>query len=340
VRALGAVVASVPVAGFLVQLVPWWRLGTWPLTPLTLGLAAALGLAATLNPWTRRGPWRVAGVLGAVTAAVMVADAATGSPLSLDAPFADNPIVAGRFHGLGNVAFALLGAGTLVLSAALTTGLPRRRAAWIVFGLGAAAVAVDGLPALGDDFGGVLALLPAVAVLGIVVSGVRLSARHAFAVLITTALTSAAFALYDYSRPPLERTHLGRFIGQITDGTAGSVVSRKLDNSLSTFTDGWARWITVGWILLALAAYVCHRQRRLRLPTAVDRRTAGGLLGALLVLAVLGTALNDSGVEIAAFTFYLAAPLLALLLEPVPRPPLALPVPQAGGGPREEVSPS
>jgi hypothetical protein len=333
-RTLGAVVASVPVASFLVQVVPWWRAGTWPLTPLTCGIAAALGSAATLIPWTRRGPWRTAGVVGAVTAAVIVADAATGSPLSLDAPFADNPIIAGRFHGIGNVALALLGAGTLVLSAALATALPRRRAAAVVFGLGIAAVAVDGLPALGDDFGGVLALLPAVAVLGLVVSGARTSARHALAVLIATGLTAAGFALYDYSRPPLQRTHLGRFVGQITDGTAGSVVARKLDSSLSTFTDGWARWIVAGWIVLAVAAYVRYRQGGLQLPAAFDHRTAVGLLGALLVLAVLGTALNDSGLEIAAFTFYVAAPLLALMMEPVPRPP---PTPAAV---RREIGPA
>jgi hypothetical protein len=319
-RPLGAVVASVPVASYLVQMVPWWRAGSWPLAPLTLGLAAAVGSAATLGPLARRNRWHTAAFVGAVTAAVIVADAATGSPLSLDAPFADNPIVAGRFHGIGNVAFALLGAGTLILAAAVATALRPRRAAAAVFGVGAAAVAVDGLPALGDDFGGVLALLPAVAVLGLVVSKVRISGGHALAVLVATVMTTAGFALYDYSRPPLQRTHLGRFIGQIADGSAGSVVARKLDSSLATFTDGWPRLVVVGWLVLALAAYVGHRQGSLRVAAAVDRRTAAGLLAALLVLAVLGAGLNDSGLEITAFTFYLAAPLLVPMVEPVPKP--------------------
>jgi hypothetical protein len=320
-RPLGAVVASVPVGSFLAQLVPWWRAGTWLLVPLTAGVAVVLGAVAVYGPWTRQGHWRTAGFVGAVTAAVIVADACTGSALSLDAPFGDNPIIAGRFHGIGNVAFALLGAGTLVFSAAVATGLRARRASAAVFGSGAVAVAVDGHPALGDDFGGVLALLPAVAVLGLVVSTVRISARHALAVLAATVTTTAAFALYDYTRPPSQRTHLGRFIGQVADGSAGSVTARKLDSSLASFTNGWHRWLVVGWLVLALAAYVGHRLGWIRVPATVDHRTAGGLLAALLVLAVLGAGLNDSGLAITAFTFYVAAPLLVPLVEPVPRVP-------------------
>jgi len=317
-RPLGAVVAGVPVAGYLVQVVPWWRAGSWPLAPLTLGFATALGLAASCTPWARRDPWHTPAVVGGVTAAVIVLDAATGSPLSLDAPFADNPIIAGRFHGIGNVAFALLGAGTLVLAAALARGRGSRRAAATVFGLGAVAVVVDGLPALGDDFGGVLALLPAVAVLGLVVAGVRPTGRYVLAVVVVTVATTAGFAVYDYSRPPALRTHLGRFVAQIADGTAGSVVGRKLGSSLATVTSGWPRWIVVGWLVLAVVAYVGHRTGKLRVAGSVDRRTAGGLMAALLVLGVLGAALNDSGVEVMAFAFYLAAPLLVPMIEPVP----------------------
>jgi hypothetical protein len=320
-RPLGAVVACVPVGSWLAQLVPWWRAGTWLLLPVTAGFAVALGAAAVFGPWTRHGPWRSAGFVGAVTAAVIVADACTGSPLSLDAPFGDNPIVAGRFHGIGNVAFALLGAGTLVLSAAVATGLRARRAAAVVFGSGAVAVVVDGHPALGDDFGGVLALLPAVAVLGLVVSRVRITGRHALAVLAVTVMTTAAFALYDYTRPATQRTHLGRFVGQLADGSAGPVMDRKLDSSLASFTNGTHRWVAVGWVVLALAAYVGHRLGRLRVPATVDHRTAGGLLASLLVLAVLGAALNDSGLAITAFTFYVAAPLLVPMVEPVQRAP-------------------
>ena len=319
-RPLGAVVAAVPVAGYLAQLVPWWRVGTWPLAPLTVGIAALLGLGAAGATRHRMPHWGTAAVVGGGTALVVFADAATGSPLSLDAVFADNPLVAGRFHGIGNVAFALLGAGSLLLGAALAADRPPRRATATVATVGGLAVLVDGLPILGDDFGGVLALLPAVAVLALTVSRTRVAVRHLVAVAVTTVVVTAAFAVYDFSRPASQRTHLGRFVGQLGDGSALSVVRRKLDTSLGTFTGGWARWVLLAWILLAVLAWLAFRRGLIRVAPAVDARTAGGLLAALVVLAFLGAALNDSGAEIPAFACYLALPLLIPLTEPVGRP--------------------
>jgi hypothetical protein len=315
-RPLGAVVAAVPVAGYLAQLVPWWRAGTWPIAALTAGVAVLLGLAAAAVPWARRSPWGTAALVGGATALVVVADAATGSPLSLDAPFADNPIIAGRFHGIGNVAFALLGAGTLVVAAVAAAGRPPRRAALTVVGLGAVAVVVDGLPTLGDDFGGVLTLVPAVAVLAFVVSGIRVSGRHVLAVVAAAVVLTLGLAVYDYSRPATMRTHLGRFVAQVLDGSAWAVVHRKLDTALSTITGGWPRWIVLGWIVLAVVAWLGHRSGRLRPAAGVDVRTARGLLAALVVLGLLGAAVNDSGAEVTAFVGYLAVPLLVPLLAP------------------------
>jgi len=269
--------------------------------------------------------------VGGGTALVVVADAACGSPLSLDAPFADNPIIAGRFHGIGNVAFALLGAGTLLLSASLVAHRSPRRAAVTVAVLGTVAVLVDGLPVLGDDFGGVPALVSAVAVLALAVSRTRVAWWQLVAVATTAAIAAAAFAFYDYSRPVFQRTHLGRFVGQLGDGSAVSVVHRKLDTSLGTFAGGWARWIVLGWVLLALGAWFAFRRGLLRVPAEVDPRTARGLLAALVVLVFLGAALNDSGAEIPAFAFYLAAPLLVSLTEPVPGPAPPSPAETAAG---------
>jgi hypothetical protein len=330
-RPVGAVVAAVPVAGYLAQIVPWWRAGTWPLAPLTAGIAVLIGLGAAAVTRRRMPRWGTAAVVGGGTALVVLADAATGSPLSLDGVFADNPIIAGRFHGIGNVAFALLGAGTLLLSAALAAHRPPRRAAATVTALGGLAVLVDGLPFLGDDFGGVLALVPAVAVLALTVSRTRVAVRHLAAVAATAVIVTAAFAFYDYSRPASRRTHLGRFVGQLGDGSAVSVVRRKMDTSLGTFTGGWARWIVVAWAMLAVVAWIAFRRGLVRVPADVDPHTARGLLAALIVLAFLGAALNDSGAEIPAFAFYLALPLLVPLLEPVPAPARPAPAEPVAG---------
>jgi hypothetical protein len=166
-------------------------------------------------------------------------------------------------------------------------------------------------------------LLPAVAILGLVVLQVRISWRRLIAVVLVTVTTTAGISLYDHLRPPAQRTHLGRFIGQLADGSAWTVVHRKLDSSLASFTDGWSRWIVVAWAVLAVVAWVGHRQGWLRLPADVDDRIAGGLLAALTVLAVLGAAFNDSGLGVTAFTFYVAAPLLVSMAQPLPEAPLS-----------------
>jgi hypothetical protein len=310
----------VPVAGYLAQLVPWWRVGTWPIAALTAAIAVAIGLGAAGTPWARRSRWGPAALIGGITALVVIMDAATGSALSLDAPFADNPIIAGRFHGIGNVAFALLGAGTLVLAAAAAAGRPPRRAALTVLVLGAVAVAVDALPGLGDDFGGVPALVPAVGVLAFAVSGVRVAGRHVLAVVGAAVVLSVGVALYDYSRPADLRTHLGRFVAQVVDGSAWAVVHRKLDTALGTVTGGWPRWIVAGWLVLGIATWIAARSGRLALSPAIDRHAARGLVLALLVLGIVGAMGNDSGVEIPAFVGYVAVPLLVPLLEPVRAP--------------------
>jgi len=314
--ALSAIVASVPIGSWLTQLVPWWRIGTWSLLPLGAAFAVVVGLCAARSPWPRDRRWRIAGVVGAVTAAVIVLDAATGSPLSLDAPFGDNPIIAGRFHGIGNVAFALLGTGTLLLAAALVAGTSGPRSAATVLGLGAVAVAVDGYPGLGDDFGGVLALLPAVCVLALLVSGLRVSWRYAVGIPAATVAIAAVFALVDYARPAAQRTHLGRFVQQVADGTAWDVMHRKLGSSLHTFAAGWPRWITLVWLALVVVVILGLRRGRLRMGQDVDVRTTRGLAVTLAVLGVLGAGLNDSGLAVTAFVLAVAVPLLVPQIEP------------------------
>lgn len=315
---VSASVAAVPAASWLIQLVPWWRAAHGWVAPLTAGFALLIGIVAVLSPWPRDRRWRPAAVVGAVTALVIAVDAATGSPLSLDAPFGDNPIIAGRFHGVGNVAFALLGTGTLMLAAAMAhaAGRPGARATASVVGVGTVAVVVDGYPGLGDDFGGVLALLPALGVLGLVVSGIRISWRWVAAVLGATLTTATVFALVDYSRPASQRSHLGRFVQQVADGSAWPVIGRKLDSSLGTFTGGWPRYVALIWLVLVVLAVIGRRRGRVGVPAGIGGRTVGGLVAALGVLAFLGAALNDSGLAVTAFVLYVATPAVTPLFGP------------------------
>ncbi len=317
-------VAALPVSAWLVQVAPWWRWGLWTAYALTAAWALALGQLALRGPW-RRHPWGPAAFLGGLSFLVIAVDVATGSHLQLDAPFGDNPVIAGRFRGVGNAAFAVLSAGALTVAAALARGRSRTRAALVVSGVGLVAVVVDGFPSLGDDFGGVLALLPAVLVLVLVVARLRPSVPRLAIVVGVGAAAAIGFALFDYSRPLAQQTHLGRFVGQLTDGTAWTVVHRKLDATLATFRRGYFRWSSLADLLLAGWAWRLWRQGRLSVPLP-DRLAVAGLGAAALTAGLLGAALNDSGLAVSALCWYVVTPLLVLRVTPVVEP-LAQPRP-------------
>ena len=120
---------------------------------------------------------------------LQVVDVVLGSRLQLDTPFGYSPIVAGRFQGLGNLAFALLAASAIVVATGArracasrrgrrrrdrrrdAAGLPRcgRSACW------RSRSSSTGCPVVGADVGGVLATVPAFALVLVLLAGWRVS---------------------------------------------------------------------------------------------------------------------------------------------------------------------
>jgi hypothetical protein len=260
----------------------------------------------------------------AFTVLVLVADQLAGAPLQFSAPLGDNPMVAGRFRGMGNTAFALLTTSVVLLVGVVGTRLVergrRRVAVGVAVGLGVLALAVDGLPVLGDDFGGMLAFLPVAAGLVVVVAGVRLTKVRVVLVVLALAAVILAVAIGDYLRPAETRTHIGRFVADVLDGDAGHVIARKARASFRSFTN-------VPALLVVVAAVTTLIAGRRRLAAAVLPPAFLVLLG---VLAFLGSTLNDSGVVVAAFVAATAVPPLALAATGLPAQPVGKPR-DAGG---------
>ncbi|QIM22264.1 hypothetical protein G7075_15815 [Phycicoccus sp. HDW14] len=151
VRTLSVAAAAVPVSTFLANLVPWWR---FPVEMVAV-VATVLAFVAVIAGVALRGPWRKwplgpMAVVSAVTVVVLAADVMTGSRLQLSSLMGLQPVVAGRFYGMGNPTFALFGTATLLLAIAVSSGLVlggRIRAAAIAVGvIGGAALVVDGAP--------------------------------------------------------------------------------------------------------------------------------------------------------------------------------------------------
>ena len=355
--------SALPPALLLVNAAPWWRVGArngspsaWaPVSALAaaaLVAACVVGLAAGIAMLVRRRRGTRAGLVALlVTAAIpltWLVDAATGAHLAFNNPLGMNAVVAGRFYGVSNTAFALAaGALVTVIAAAWNQlGRGRRTALILTCLLGGAALIVDGAPQLGADVGGALTLVPTLALLGTGLAGLRLSWRRWLAIGTTTLLVVGGFAVVDLLRPG-GPTHLGRFARQVADGSAVGVLGRKAYALVGPFITKPVAAIALACMVALVAAALWWLRRQVRAwragtspyawlaPTAhgdilrVGEQESGPpthgtppsaqwvttALRSLGVLTTVSVLVNDSGVTMAGFILAVAAPaLLALAL--------------------------
>ena len=316
-------ILATPPITFLAGLFRYDRLG---LAPFVVAVFVAAAVLAAIAAATRRiHPFLPALALVALNWLLQVVDIVLGGRLQLSTPLGYSPIVAGRFQGLGNLAFAVLAASAVVLAtgplslrrrewppdAALTEKTPR---AFLIAAIAVLTVTflVDGYPAFGSDVGGVLATVPAFAVVVILLAGWRVSVPKLLAVGAGTVVAISALAALDLSRPADQRTHLGRFAHQLVNGEAGVTIHRKVQANLSILTSSVWTWLVpvclafVTFLLLRRTGYLHRLQRRVPGVRAC-------LLGSLIV-GILGFALNDSGVAIPAMMFGIVLPWVTWLL--------------------------
>nr|WP_246497259.1 hypothetical protein [Sphaerisporangium rubeum] len=352
-RGLGAIrvaalaLASVPVSTYLVNLTPWDRAPA-PAAAMLSGIAlcaAALTGAAFAVPalWgrLRRRPG-AAGVLGAsavvaaVTAAVLLADLLTGTPLQLNSLMGYTGVVGARYYGLGNIPFALLATAVLLLTTVAADGLVRSghrtAAVALVAGLGGFAMILDGWPGVGSDFGGVIAFVPGIAVAALLVAGKRVSVVRLGAFCVAGGVVVMGVAFLDHLRPPAAQTHLGRFAGQVIDGTFLPVIGRKLAAMLSTLLSPNLMPIVIAALAFLVFAVLRPGAASAGLLPAVFERAPmlkAGLIGAL-VSGVVGMLVNDSGAAVLSMALALTVPLVlaagvrALGTAPATRDPAVL----------------
>lgn len=291
-RWLARLLAPAPGLVFVMNGLPWWRWGQPYYALLVVGGAALIATGTTVA--ARRSRAAAAIVPLGATFVALVIDQLTGAHLQFSAPLGDNPIVAGRFSGAGNLDFSEIATSALLLAAILGAWIGGKRGVLTTAGIALVAVVVDGAPQLGNDIGGVFALVPGAIVLTVLAMGARLTWRRGLLALGVTGVVAVGVALADYARPATSQTHVGRFVGQVLHGGAGAEVHRKFDASLSTFGPTVGTFVAAVAIVTAIASWP-------RLVSALDS-LPGLRTGAVAatVTAVLGVALNDSGIPIAA----------------------------------------
>jgi hypothetical protein len=279
-------------------------------------ISAAITLVCLRGPWSSSALGPLA-AMSAVTAGVIGVDLLTGSHLQISSIFGLQPLVGGRFYGMGNVAFALYAAAVLMLCAALAHALVRRNAPRLaVFAMvvvGGVALAVDVLPAWGADFGGPIALVPALGFLLMGVMGWRTSARNVLIVLVAAGLVVGLVCYLDWRRPESERSHPGRFLQTVIDGGAWDVMSRKFLANVSLAIHLPVLLVLVV-LLMALVVLVVARPgvlgteplRRLLEEAPLMHRG----LWSIIVMAVIGFLTNDSGAAIPPVAAIFTVPLV------------------------------
>ncbi len=257
--------------------------------------------------------WAGAGTvvaLGAVLTVIAV-DVLVGAPLQVNTTFGYSVAVAGRFSGLGNLAFAIFGSAAVLMAAVLAErfGDRGRQAGLIVL---AVVLLIEGLPMLGADVGGILAMVPAFGITAWILAGrpVRWSTVLWFGA--AAGATVLLFAFVDWARPVANQTHLSRLAEHVVDGrwtTFFTSLSRRWQASFGGPAS--AAWATVGILVAAVVAYVVLVAVRQIGPRALPRhrhRPTMAALSGLAVLALVGLVANDSSFAVPATMLIIVVP--------------------------------
>ncbi|WP_152347336.1 hypothetical protein [Brevibacterium sp. CFH 10365] len=313
-------VASLPMGAFLAGLVPWSRTADPGLGLFlsVIGTAAALFVLALIPPWGRTWRGRV-GALAGANLLILAVDLATGSHLQANSLLGYNPIVGGRYYGLGNQGAAIFIVSLFIFLGLVVSWLRARghtRAVIIVpVIIGLAAVFVSGNPSWGAKFGGTIAILAGLMVLLALLSKIRLTLLRLALIGVASLAILIGIAFLDWLRPAGARSHFGTFFDQIVTGEALQVVGRKLGANLHIIQVNPALAIVTPLALIAVLVflrYLLHFPRvhagsrtgrlvnkwRGRLPQLfTDSDLHFGFLAAATGLGV-GLVLTDSGVAV------------------------------------------
>lgn len=313
-------VAALPMGAFLAGLLPWSRMADPGLGLFlsVIGTAAVLLAFALIPPWGRTWRGRV-GALAGANLLILATDLATGSHLQANSLLGYNPIVGGRYYGLGNQGAAIFIVSLFIFLGLMVSWLRARghRKAVIIVPVvvGLAAVFVSGNPSWGAKFGGTIAILAGLMVLLALLSKIRLTLLRLALIGLSSLAVLIGIAFLDWLRPAGTRSHFGTFFDQIVTGEALQVVGRKLGANLHIIQVNPALAIVTPLAAIAILIflrYLLHFPRvhagsrtgrlvnkwRGRLPQLfTDSDLHYGFLAAATGLGV-GLVLTDSGVAV------------------------------------------
>lgn len=303
-------ILAVPVATFVVAVLPLWRIGI-PAAHIVLWsvsvVLAGAGWLISRPRWVGAIPLFVALAVFEGVALLL------GGQALVNAVFGNSVVVAGRFYGIGNTGWALFfGSGVLALAGLGEIVRARRWNVWLALGL-IVMLVITGAPPFGADVGGLLTGISSAIVILVVGRDERIAWRAVAIGIVAATAVTLLVAFLDSLRDPDAQTHLGRFFESLFSGdaTARTTLWRKATQAMESLSISRFSYI----VLLGVGALgVLLRRPRgpLRdvLPAYPLFRAA---FAGLLVAGVLGFLLNDSGVVVPALLLAQGVPLVVVL---------------------------
>lgn len=287
-------------------------------------MVVALAGALAFGWWAARRPGDplrgVSAVAGATTAVIIV-DTWLGTPMQMSSWLGSSMHNAGRFYGIPNTTFAVLGACSILWGVLHLDRAPRRTEALVTVGcVFLLALLSAGLPMLGADVGTLMTLFPVYALLLVTLSGRRIKVRTAVASMAAMAVVVVLAAVADLARPEASRSHLGRFASRVLEEGPSAITESFLrKQSANVRILGGSTWTDLLPIIAVflVVTLVVWRWWGDALPSGGVRRVG---FVAVLGAAALGFATNDSGpIVIALFVAFLA-PYVLLAVQSARRP--------------------
>lgn len=304
-----------PTVSFLLLPMMLW-LETSRLIVMAFVLFSAIFSAIAFVAGQRWGYKTVILVIVAFNIIMQCLDILFGGYFQLNSLFGYSAIVAGRFAGYGNLTFSIISISAVVFVAvvkqiALEKGGNQKRINIFLSLFLIAILIFIGIPYLGSDVGGVLAMTPTICIAVLMLYEKRINVKSLLYACATTFVAISIFSIFDLSRPTSQRTHLGRFVYVLINGDAGAVIERKIISNVTIFTNAMVACIIIIATLFLLFLFMYPErfiaERKTRYPVFAFIAYPG------IVVATLGMFLNDSGVAIPGMMLAIAFPALALL---------------------------
>lgn len=254
--------------------------------------------------------------ISALTLLILNIDIINNSSLIKSSVLGYDPMSGARYYGIGNEYVGVLMGTSILLAAALYQKINRPFILGLITLLFISQTYMLAAPALGAQSDGMITAPAAFIVTLILLSGHHFNPKQVFSLLGVVLASVLAFTIFDMTKPAEMQSHIGRAANQIYQGgwrEALLIMARKaaMNMKLIRYTI-WTRVFIA--ILLSLAVLVYRPVGAMKMIRDKYPPLFKGFAGILLA-AIIGGVINDSGIVCAATTsIYLITPLLMLIL--------------------------